>query len=496
MCRQCPGYRQEVSQLLFATGSNYWLPGLPAPPPLPPPPKPVTEEDSAKPTGEQPSTSSDVASGDHEWRLDIRVWTFTHTVAAYWFNPATSKTLLFGLPRLNLLLQPSSVLSAAPQEYRCPPQGCHLICTCCLQPMPDRRAELNPQQAQQCEWSLKVLSGRQCCCRLNVRLSMIKTFIVQCLSCSYLIMLALTFLIVPVFLVTSVEDVCFMGFFVCWLSLLYFFLLFAGIDTVNSVVCLMCMMCCVLAGVLCQRPFCHMYWGCQRTGCQGCLARFSGMYLFQQNSPGISAAGLVVGLCHSANGAHRSPRCCRSEKSSHKKCAVSDVACQCTHRFVCWGLSLSSSFTFRAQSDRQMPGWCAEQQQLWIRGPPGESDSPRVDTPTLGGSLWAHNKVLLVWSGVHRMQFMSTVVCCLCCPKHLHSWKSEVVICVPLISLCCPQPNSPGFLSVWNSPVVMCVHPSTRTTCPPEGSHGEIYGRKLCRAWSRATIIWQVRLPV
>ncbi|MEQ2188354.1 hypothetical protein GOODEAATRI_014096 [Goodea atripinnis] len=46
------------------------------------------------------------------------------------------------------------VFSTAPQEYCCPPQGCHLICTCCLQPMPDRRAELNNQQqviAQQCE---------------------------------------------------------------------------------------------------------------------------------------------------------------------------------------------------------------------------------------------------------------------------------------------------------------------------------------------------------
>uniref|UniRef100_A0A3Q4BI57 RING-type domain-containing protein n=1 Tax=Mola mola TaxID=94237 RepID=A0A3Q4BI57_MOLML len=116
MCRQCPGYRTEVT-----------------PPSIPPPPKPAVEEGSAKPTGEQPSTSSDICS--------------------------------------------------APQEYRCSPQGCHLICTCCLQPMPDRRAELNSQQviAQQC--------------------------------------------------------------------------------------------------VLCQRPFCHMYWGCQRIGCQGCLARFSGMYL-------------------------------------------------------------------------------------------------------------------------------------------------------------------------------------------------------------------------
>lgn len=43
---------------------------------------------------------------------------------------------------------------AAPREYMCPPQGSHVICTCCLQPMPDRRAELIGQQlsTQQCEW--------------------------------------------------------------------------------------------------------------------------------------------------------------------------------------------------------------------------------------------------------------------------------------------------------------------------------------------------------
>ncbi|KAG7241371.1 hypothetical protein INR49_025571, partial [Caranx melampygus] len=141
VCRQCPGYRREVSQVLFATGSNYWFPGLPAPPPTPAPPKATADEGAAKPAGEQPSTSSDVSS--------------------------------------------------VPQEYRCPPQGCHLICTCCLQPMPDRRAELNSQQviAQQC--------------------------------------------------------------------------------------------------VLCQRPFCHMYWGCQRIGCQGCLARFSELNLTDKCLDGV-----------------------------------------------------------------------------------------------------------------------------------------------------------------------------------------------------------------
>ncbi|KAM4576572.1 E3 ubiquitin-protein ligase CHFR [Odontesthes bonariensis] len=141
MCRQCPGYRRNMSQVLFGTSSNYWFSGLPTLPPLPPPAKPASEEGAAKPMGEQPSTSSD---------------------------------------------QPS-----APQEYYCPPQGCHLICSCCLMPMPDRRAELNNQQviAQQC--------------------------------------------------------------------------------------------------ALCQQPFCHMYWGCQGIGCQGCLARFSDLNLTDKCLDGV-----------------------------------------------------------------------------------------------------------------------------------------------------------------------------------------------------------------
>uniref|UniRef100_A0A667ZRQ0 E3 ubiquitin-protein ligase CHFR n=1 Tax=Myripristis murdjan TaxID=586833 RepID=A0A667ZRQ0_9TELE len=140
MCRQCPGYRKDVSQVLLATGSNYWVTGPPVPPVLPFPPILAPDEGCGKP-GEQPSTSSE--------------------------NPS------------------------APQEYHCPPQGCHVICTCCLQPMPDRRAELNSQQ----------VAAQQC--------------------------------------------------------------------------------------VLCQRPFCHMYWGCQRIGCQGCLARFSELNLTDKCLDGV-----------------------------------------------------------------------------------------------------------------------------------------------------------------------------------------------------------------
>uniref|UniRef100_A0A4W4F650 E3 ubiquitin-protein ligase CHFR n=1 Tax=Electrophorus electricus TaxID=8005 RepID=A0A4W4F650_ELEEL len=85
----------------------------------------------------------------------------------------------------------SSDTCTAPQEYRCPPQGSHLICTCCLQPMPDRRAEHIGSQS----------SPQHC--------------------------------------------------------------------------------------MVCQRPFCHLYWGCQRIGCQGCLARFSDLNLTAKCLDGV-----------------------------------------------------------------------------------------------------------------------------------------------------------------------------------------------------------------
>ncbi|CAL8297052.1 unnamed protein product [Gadus morhua 'NCC'] len=149
VCRQCPGYRKEGAQEPFTTGSSVSVyprsATLLGPGPLPPlgagaaatagaaGPEPK-EEGGGKPAAEQPSTSAD--------------------------GPADPV-----------------------QEYRCSPQGSHVICSCCLQAMPDRRSEPGSQQhaVQQC-------------------------------------------------------------------------------------------------GV-CQRPFCHMYWGCERIGCQGCLVRFSGVNL-------------------------------------------------------------------------------------------------------------------------------------------------------------------------------------------------------------------------
>uniref|UniRef100_A0A8D0HDW4 E3 ubiquitin-protein ligase CHFR n=1 Tax=Sphenodon punctatus TaxID=8508 RepID=A0A8D0HDW4_SPHPU len=76
----------------------------------------------------------------------------------------------------------STTFSAAVQEYVCPSQGSHVICTCCFQPMPDRRVEReqNPH-----------ISPQQC--------------------------------------------------------------------------------------TVCLQPFCHLYWGCTRVACFGCLAPFCGM---------------------------------------------------------------------------------------------------------------------------------------------------------------------------------------------------------------------------
>ena len=33
------------------------------------------------------------------------------------------------------------------------------------------------------------------------------------------------------------------------------------------------------AGTLCGNAFCHLYWGCSRAGCHGCLAKFRGRFL-------------------------------------------------------------------------------------------------------------------------------------------------------------------------------------------------------------------------
>lgn len=99
---------------------------------------------------------------------------------------------------------------------------------------------------------------------------------------------------------------------------------------------------------------------------------------------------------------------------------------------------------FRAQFDRQVPGWCAKQQHLWIGGAPGNTDSPDISF------------------------FLSE--------SFHHSWCK-----IPMRIV-----HSENIYILW-----FC---STRTTCPPEGSHGKICAKRPCRTLGREIIILQVNL--
>nr|XP_054300867.1 E3 ubiquitin-protein ligase CHFR isoform X5 [Pongo pygmaeus] len=97
-----------------------------------------------------------------------------------------------GVPQALVDAPSTSVNLTTVQDYVCPLQGSHALCTCCFQPMPDRRAEReqNPRVAPQ-----------------------------QC--------------------------------------------------------------------AVCLQPFCHLYWGCTRTGCFGCLAPFCELNLGDKCLDGV-----------------------------------------------------------------------------------------------------------------------------------------------------------------------------------------------------------------
>ncbi|MEJ1281887.1 checkpoint with forkhead and ring finger domains [Cricetulus griseus] len=86
----------------------------------------------------------------------------------------------------------SASLPTTAQDYMCPLQGSHAICTCCFQPMPDRRAEREQDSR---------VAPQQC--------------------------------------------------------------------------------------AVCLQPFCHLYWGCTRTGCFGCLAPFCELNLGDKCLDGV-----------------------------------------------------------------------------------------------------------------------------------------------------------------------------------------------------------------
>ncbi|XP_069353535.1 E3 ubiquitin-protein ligase CHFR isoform X2 [Eulemur rufifrons] len=111
----------------------------------------------------------------------------------------------------------STSLATAGQEYVCPLQGSHATCTCCFQPMPDRRAERerDPRVApQQCECASPALCPRG-----------------------------------------------------------------SGGKAVLTL--------CGARSAVCLQPFCHLYWGCARTGCFGCLAPFCELNLGDKCLDGV-----------------------------------------------------------------------------------------------------------------------------------------------------------------------------------------------------------------
>ncbi|EOB02347.1 E3 ubiquitin-protein ligase CHFR, partial [Anas platyrhynchos] len=104
VCRQCPGYRRHSVPTLPGTGQE-------------------TETGGMQALGDAPSTSANFPAV-----LCIIVYTFVPFSFSFSIHLAV-------------------------QEYVCPAQGSHVICACCFQPMPDRRAEReqNPHVApQQC----------------------------------------------------------------------------------------------------------------------------------------------------------------------------------------------------------------------------------------------------------------------------------------------------------------------------------------------------------
>ncbi|XP_065381186.1 E3 ubiquitin-protein ligase CHFR isoform X8 [Macaca fascicularis] len=165
VCRQCPEYRRQVAQ----------PPHCPAP---------EVEPGAPQALGDVPSTSVSLTTGNSRKPSTDRPGVVAHTC-----NPSTLGGRGRRITRSGDRDHPGY---HAVQDYVCPLQGSHALCTCCFQPMPDRRAEReqDPRVAPQ-----------------------------QC--------------------------------------------------------------------AVCLQPFCHLYWGCTRTGCFGCLAPFCELNLGDKCLDGV-----------------------------------------------------------------------------------------------------------------------------------------------------------------------------------------------------------------
>lgn len=157
-CRQCPGYKKDFSSAPWICGSA----------------------SETQPTpGDGPSTSSNTCTGNetglhsgvtdsHElmkaevWlhlisqsQFSVKFFEFIYFISelAIWGDVTWSGSWLAWTFIWTFALSHSFTLILETQEFTCPPHGSHLVCTCCLQSMPDRRAEhIGPNPSpQHCE---------------------------------------------------------------------------------------------------------------------------------------------------------------------------------------------------------------------------------------------------------------------------------------------------------------------------------------------------------
>ena len=125
---------------------------------------------------------------------------------------------------------PDVKTNPTPPAFTCTPYQTHILCNCCMQPMPDRRHLANIPGNNvppiQCEY---------CSCASQVQHILRLPFSSQLSSQHY--------------------NVC-LNAIVSW---------YCSFDIIN-----------IIPGAVCSRSFCHAYWGCLKGDCMGCIGKFGG----------------------------------------------------------------------------------------------------------------------------------------------------------------------------------------------------------------------------
>lgn len=124
---------------------------------------------------------------------------------------------------ITVLGRDAKTMPVAP-PFSCKADQIHILCSCCLQPIPDRRRMTSSPEVELPEIECNIITSP-----LHRKLNIVsKYFDLLCSLCLY-------------------------HWFALTTALLFF------------------------SGALCHRAFCHLYWGCRKAECLGCLAKFRGM---------------------------------------------------------------------------------------------------------------------------------------------------------------------------------------------------------------------------